>query len=256
VPDLNGRTALVTGGSRGIGAGIALALARSGADVAVNYANNSSAADVVVEEIRALGRKAQAFQADNGLQTDCEILADQVLAEFGKVDILVNNGGIGQSTIGRPLLADTTPEQLHTLLNQHALGAFHLSRLLLPQMRAQTRSDIVMISSVATRMYGARQGAYSMAKAAMEALAFVLAKEEREYGVRVNVVAPGIVETDMGATFVRQLFGVTDIHEIESQAPFGFLCQPEDIANAVVFLCSDEGRYITGNVLRVDGGRT
>jgi NAD(P)-dependent dehydrogenase (short-subunit alcohol dehydrogenase family) len=252
--DLIGRTALVTGASRGIGSGIAIALAQAGADVAVNYASNAAAADGVVREITALDRRARAFQADIGSQEDCERMVREVQAEFGGVDILVNNGGIGQSTIGRPRVVDTRPEELLTLLSQHAIGAFHLSRLLIPGMRERARGDIVMISSIATRNFGARMGAYSMAKAAMEALAFVLAREEREHGIRVNVVAPGLVETDMGANLVRQAYGVTSIHEMESRVGFGFLCQPSDIANAVVFLCSEQGRYITGQVLRVDGG--
>jgi hypothetical protein len=116
-------------------------------------------------------------------------------------------------------------------------------------MRALGRGDVIMISSVAAQNYGPRFGVYAIAKSGMEAMAYTLAKEERQHGIRVNIVAPGLVETDMGKRLVDFTRGVSDIRTMDAQMPFGFVCQPEDIANAVAFLCSDEGRYITNQRL-------
>jgi len=129
-----------------------------------------------------------------------------------------------------------------------------MCQLLVPQMRERPRGDVVMISSVAAQTHGATGGTYSAAKSALEALAYTLAKEERQHAIRVNVVAPGLVETDMGEALVKFTRGVKDIHELERSQPFGFLCQPEDIANAVAYLVGDEGRYVTHQRITVSGG--
>jgi NAD(P)-dependent dehydrogenase (short-subunit alcohol dehydrogenase family) len=121
-------------------------------------------------------------------------------------------------------------------------------------MRELGRGDVVMISSVAAQAYPPRMGVYSIAKAGMEAMAYTLAKEERQHGIRVNVVAPGLVETDMGQSLVSFARGVDDIRTLAEGSPFGFLCQPEDIANAVLFLCSEQGRYVTNQRITVSGG--
>ena len=116
------------------------------------------------------------------------------------------------------------------------------------------RGDVIMVSSVAAQGYGPRMGVYAIAKAGMEAMAYTLAKEERQHGIRVNVVAPGLVETDMGKLLMNFTRGVGDMRQLDPNMPFGFVCQPEDIANAIAFLCSDEGRYITNQRLTVNGG--
>jgi NAD(P)-dependent dehydrogenase (short-subunit alcohol dehydrogenase family) len=140
------------------------------------------------------------------------------------------------------------------LLGANLLGPLHLCRTLVPHLRKATRSDVVMISSVATQNMGPRMGVYSITKAGMEALAHTLAKEEREHGMRVNIVAPGLVETDMGRNLIRQLPGPDDMRERDATSPFGFVCQPEDIAAAVAFLVSEDGRYVTNQRLTVNGG--
>jgi 3-oxoacyl-[acyl-carrier protein] reductase len=152
-----------------------------------------------------------------------------------------------------PSILDTTPEQLERLLAHHVKGPFHLSRALLPSMRQRDRGDIIMVSSVAAQGFAPRMGPYSIAKAGMEALAYTLAKEERQYGVRVNVVAPGLVDTELGELLIQTRSGV-DLDSVRDKQPFGFVCQPGDIANAIVFLCSEEGRYITNQRLTVNGG--
>lgn len=248
---LEGRVALVTGSGRGVGRAIALGLAEDGADVAVNYRRDAEAAAETVEEIRKLGRRAEAYQAAVDSYDQDATMVDAVVRDFGHVDLLVNNAGIasrGQS------VADTDPAELERVLRVHAFGPHHLSQLCLPSMRKQPRGDIVMISSVATLFYGPNGAPYSMGKAALEALAFTLAKEERANGVHVNVVAPGLVETEMGRRLVKATRGVDDIKSLDAAMPFGHVCTPEEVASVVRFLVSDAAGYVTGEKLNVHGG--
>ncbi|MBF6327934.1 glucose 1-dehydrogenase [Nocardia transvalensis] len=248
---LQGRVALVTGAGRGIGRAIALALAEDGADVAVNYRADADAAAQVAAAIAAQGRRAIAVQASVDSIEDDERMVARVLEEFGHVDILVNNAGIASR--GR-FVADTDPAELQRVVATHALGAHHVSRLVLPSMRTRPRGDIVMVSSVATADYGAGGAPYAMGKAALEALAFTLANEERRNGIRVNVVAPGLVDTEMGRRLVKAVADLDDIHRLDGAAPFGRVCRPEDVANMVRFLVSDRAEYISGQKVYVDGG--
>jgi NAD(P)-dependent dehydrogenase (short-subunit alcohol dehydrogenase family) len=248
---LDGRVALVTGGSRGIGKAIALALAADGANVAINYRRDEGAARETVGEIEGLGRKAAAYQASiDDLEAD-QAMVDEALATFGHVDILVNNAGIA-SRGGS--VAKTDPAELIRVIGTHAIGAHHLCRMLVPQMRQRERADIVMISSVATRQMAGGGAPYNMAKAALEALALTLANEEKTRGIRVNVVAPGLVDTEMGRRLVKGAMGVEDIRTLDKAMPFGRVCAPEDVADVVRFLVSDAGSFVTGQRIYVDGG--
>ena len=251
---LAGRNALVTGASRGIGRAIALKFASEGANILVNYANSASAAEDVVAEIRELGVRAEAYQADVSDRTACEAMVDSAIELFGQVDILVNNAGIGSSGIDRPTITEATYDQYELLLGANLWGPIFMSKALVPHMRSAERSDIVMISSVATDSYSERMGLYSIGKAGMEALAYTLAKEERSNGMRVNVVAPGLVDTDMGRKLITLLPGSDDMRERDLASPFGFVCTPEDIASAVYFLVSENGRYLTNQRIAVNGG--
>ncbi|WP_028938783.1 SDR family NAD(P)-dependent oxidoreductase [Pseudonocardia spinosispora] len=244
-----GRVALVTGGSRGIGRAIALRLAAEGADVAVNYRRDSEAAEAVVTEIRAAGRKASAFQASVDDADQDAAMVEAVLAEFGKVDIFVHSAGIASRGA---TVTETDPGEPQKLMATHAFAAHHLSRLLVPGMRGLERGDIVFLSSVAGSNPMPAGAPYSMAKAALEALAFSLAQEELPNGIHVNVVAPGLVATDMGDRLARALSGVSDAVELDSRSPFGRVCRPEDVADAVAFLISTP--YVTRQRLIVDGG--
>jgi 3-oxoacyl-[acyl-carrier protein] reductase len=244
------RVALVTGGGRGIGRAISLALAAEGADVAVNYRKDEAAALDTVRAIEALGRRAVAYQASIDSLDDDERMVGAVLADFGHVDILVNNAGIASRGNS---VATTDPGEVERLLASHAVGPHHLCRLVLPSMREQPRGDIVFISSIATDSFGAGGAPYSMGKAAMEALAWTLAKEEQRHGIRVNVVAPGLVETEMGRRLVKA-GGVADISTLHAAMPFGRVCQPEDVADVVRFFVSDAGSYVSGQRVVVDGG--
>ena len=248
---LEGRVALVSGGGRGIGAAICLALARDGADVAINYRREEDAARDVQRQIEAMGRTAAIYQAEVSDWEADQQMVEAVARDLGPVDILVNNAGIASRG---QYVADTDPAEMERVLRTHVFGAFYLSKLVLPQMRTCSRGDIIMISSSATQSLGAGGAPYNMAKTAMEALAKTLAKEERDNGIRVNVVAPGLVETEMGRRLIRATAGVDDLRSIEAEMPFGMVCQPEDIGAMVAFLCSDGARYVTNQIFYVNGG--
>ena len=248
---LAGRTALVSGGSRGIGRAIALGLAADGADVAVNYRRDEDAAQATVAEIEKLGRRAKAYAADVGEWDQCAAMAERALADFGRIDILVCNAGVasrGQTVV------DTDPREPDKLWKTHVYSAWALAKLLVPKMREAPRGDVVMISSVATQYLAPNSAPYNMAKVALEALAVTLAKEERHHGIHVNVVAPGLVDTDMGRRLVKGAMGVSDIRTMDSSSAFGHVCTPEEVADAVRFLVSERASYLTCQRIGVDGG--
>jgi NAD(P)-dependent dehydrogenase (short-subunit alcohol dehydrogenase family) len=249
--DAAGRVALVTGGGRGIGREIALGLARDGADVAISYRRDEDAATDTIAAIEAAGRRSIAVRASVDDLDDCGALATTVIDELGPVDILVHNAGIasrGHSVV------KTEPEEIERLFRTHVLGAFMLSKLLVPGMRDRERGDVIMISSAATSHLAANSSPYNIAKCGLEALAMTLAKEERRNGIHVNVVAPGLVETEMGRRLVKGAMGVEDIHTLDAGAPFGHVCTPEEVADVVRFLVGAGGRYVTGVKIAVDGG--
>jgi 3-oxoacyl-[acyl-carrier protein] reductase len=248
------RVALVTGGGRGIGRGISELLAADGATIAVNYRRDADAAADTVAAIRAAGGDASAFQASVDDADACASMIDAVVSEFGRLDILVCNAGIASRGNS---VADTDPAEMMRVVAAHAFGPHHLARLAVPHLRTRDRGDIVMISSVATSNYAANGAPYSMGKAAMEALAFTLAKEERAHGIHVNVVAPGLVETEMGVRLARSFTGnrdLADLRSLDAAAPFGRVCQPLDVANVVLWLCSEGAGYITGQRIVCNGG--
>lgn len=245
------RAALVTGGSRGIGRAIALGLAADGIDVAVTYRRDAEAAAETVADIEALGRAGHAIQADVSVPEDNERTVAEVIERFGRFQILIANAGIASG--GRSVV-NTEPKELLRVISTHALGAHHLFSVAVPHLRTHDRADIVAISSVATLGNGANGAPYNMGKAALEALALTLAKEERDNGIRVNIVAPGLVETEMGRRLVKGAAGIDDITTLNAIMPFGRVCQPEDVAAAVRFFVSDGAAYVTGEKLNVWGG--
>jgi NAD(P)-dependent dehydrogenase (short-subunit alcohol dehydrogenase family) len=248
---LHGRKALVTGASRGIGKGIALALASSGADVVVNFQHSAEAANKVVEEIRRMGRTAFAIQASVDDPDQTQSLISQAASALGGIDLLISNAGIvSPGTI----VADTSIADFDRLMRIHAMAPFYLVRSALPHLRARTRSDVIIISSSSTRRVHPGAGAYTMAKSAAEMLGRVLAIEERNNGVRVNMVAPGLTETDMAVQAMEILMNTSDLAAVAPHLPFGRIGRVEEVAEAVRFLASDANSYATGELIYIDGG--
>lgn len=248
---LSGRVAIVTGGGRGIGRAVSLGLAADGARVAVNFRKDEEAANQTVAAIEAEGGTARAYQGSVASFDEASAMVDRVLADFDHIDILINNAGI--TNRGTPV-AKTPVEELERVMATMAFGSHHMSQLVLPSMREQGRGDIIMISSQSAITADPYGGPYNMAKAAQESLAFTLAKEEARSGIRVNVVVPGLSNTDMGRRLVKAAMKVDEIHELNARFPLGRVCEPEDVANAVRFLVGEAGANITRQRLVVDGG--
>jgi NAD(P)-dependent dehydrogenase (short-subunit alcohol dehydrogenase family) len=237
----------------GIGRAICLDLAAAGCDVAVNYRRDTDAAERTVKDVEAFGQRAIAVAASVDDFAACTAMVDRVLEELGPPSILVHSGGIasrGHSVV------DTDLDELDRVIRTHAYGGFHLAKLCIPYMIGQARGDIVMISSVAASSLGANGSPYNMGKAALEALAMTLAKEVSAHGIHVNVVAPGLVATDMGDRLTKAMTGgrATEAAALDARAPFGHVCRPEDVAVVVRFLVSPESGYVTGVRIQVDGG--
>jgi NAD(P)-dependent dehydrogenase (short-subunit alcohol dehydrogenase family) len=248
---LAGRVALVTGGSRGIGRGISLELARSGAAVVVNYRRDRQAAEGVVAEIAALGGSATAIGASLSDADDVERLGETAGRELGTIDLVVGNAGVASRGLA---VTETGAEEVLRVMSTNALALHRLLAILVPPMRDTARGDIVVISSSELSHMRAHGAPYNMAKAALEALALTLAKEEIRNGIHVNIVAPGLVATEMGSRLVKAKLGLDDIASLDDDQPLGRVCRPADVATVVRFLCSADAGYVTGQRIIVDGG--
>lgn len=239
------KTALVTGASRGIGRAIALAFAKEGANVAVIYAGNSAAAGETVEELKALGVKAKAWQRDVGDFAAAGAVCKEVIEEFGGVDILVNNAGI----IRDGLILSMKEADFDAVVNTSLKGAFNMTKHLYSHMMKKRRGRIINMASVSGLMGNAGQANYAAAKAGVIALTKTTARELAGRGVTCNAIAPGFIRTDMTDKLTDKVKENTI-----AAIPMKRMGEPEDIAAAAVFLASDAAGYITGEVLRVDGG--
>lgn len=242
---LEGKVALVTGGSRGIGRAIALELARQGADVAVNYVRNAEAATQVVAEIVDLGRRAVALPADVGYFDQAATLVGTTVNVLGRLDILVNNAGIARDT----LLLRMQEEDWDEVLRVNLKGVFNTSKAAVRLMVRQRAGRIISVSSVSGLMGQVGQANYSASKAGMIGLTKSMAREFGARGITINAVAPGFIITDMTATLDEGLR-----EQMRALIPLGRFGVTEDVAHAVAFLASDAAAYITGVVLPVDGG--
>ena len=250
--NLSGRIALVTGGGRGIGAAISLALAEDGADIAIFYRRDAAAAQETVKKIAALGRRARAYCASVDDLDACRVAVDAIGHDLGPVSILINNAGIASR--GRSV-AETDPLEMERVVRVHAFGPFYLSHLLVPVMRTQARGDIIMISSIATRHMSGNGAPYNMGKAALEALSATLAKEVHGDGIFVNTVCAPLTATEMGERLAKAVYGVKqDIHELNDSMGFGRICEPQDIAQLVRYLVSGHNTYVSGERIYVHGG--
>jgi glucose 1-dehydrogenase len=244
---LGGKVAIVTGAARGIGRAIALELARCGADVVISDKGHADLAAGVVKEIEAVGRQAFFFQGDVGNRAQDEEMFAQTIARFGRLDILVNNAGKGL----RRKLLDLEPADVESQLSVLVWGAFHCTQLAARQfIRQGSGGNIVCITSVhAFRPYPGA-GIYNGAKAAVNQMAATWAVELAPHGIRVTCVEPGWTDTPGE----HETFNDDQLREWGSQLLFGRLARPEEIAKGVAFLVSDDASYITGTVLRIDGG--
>ncbi len=244
--DFKGKTALVTGASRGIGRAIALALARGGASVALNYAGNEAAAAEALKLVQEAGApKAKLYRFDVGDPAACSAAVEAVVADLGSLDVLVNNAGIALDQLVMRMKDDDWNRTLQVNLT----GNFNLIRAVARPMMKARKGAIVNVTSVIGEMGNAGQAAYAAAKAGQIGLTKSVARELASRNIRVNAVAPGYVETDMTSGLPEA--AKTKMMEL---IPLARLGKAEDVANAVAFLASDQASYVTGEVLRVNGG--
>ena len=242
---LAGRVALVTGASRGIGRELALELARNGADIAVNYAQSEAAAEAVAAEVVALGRRALPIRADVADPDAVAEMLDAVGKQLGRPEILVNNAGITRDTLAMRMKDDDWSAVLATNLT----GAFLVTRACLRGMIRSRWGRIITIGSVIGTMGNPGQINYAAAKAGLAGMTRSLAKELGSRGITVNLVAPGFIRTDITADLTQE-----QVDAVLSQVPLERLGDPADVAPLIAFLAGEGGRYITGQVIHVDGG--
>ena len=242
---LKGKTAIVTGGARGIGKSIAMTLAAAGANIVINYTRSSKEAEEVVEEAKKLGVSALALKADVSKNDEIENLVKEVLNQFGSIDILVNNAGITRDN----LLIRMSEEDFQAVIDINLKGAFLCTKHVSKVMMKQRTGKIINIASVVGVMGNAGQSNYAASKAGLIGFTKSIAKELAKRNINVNAVAPGYIETDMTASLpekVREAFMIN--------IPMARGGLPQDVANVVLFLSSEYSDYITGQVINIDGG--
>jgi 3-oxoacyl-[acyl-carrier protein] reductase len=242
---LEGKSCLVTGGSRGIGKAIALRIAEYGADVAITYARSAEAAEAVKAEIEALGRKAKCIQADAVDFAQAEAVINEIVTDWGKIDVLVNNAGITKDN----LILRMSEEQWDEVITTNLKSIFNYSKVVARPMMKNRSGSIINIGSVVGLNGNAGQSNYSASKAGMIGFTKSYAKELASRGIRANIIAPGYITTDMTDALDEKV-----LEGIKQATPLGRAGNAQEVADAVVFLASDMSSYITGEVLRVDGG--
>jgi 3-oxoacyl-[acyl-carrier protein] reductase len=247
---LAGKTALITGASRGIGRGIALRFAQAGCDIAINYLieesrDNAAEAEGVAEEIRALGRKALCVAADVTDFAAVEAMVAEVIAVFGQLDILVNNAGITRDrTLGK-----LDPNDWDAVLAVNLTGTFHCTRAVINHMRDRQTGRIISLASVVGLIGNIGQANYAASKAGIIGMTKSVAREVARRGITVNAIAPGFMDTEMTQSIPAEAAA-----QVVSTIPMGRMGTADDVAAAALFLASDDAVYITGHVLSVNGG--
>jgi 3-oxoacyl-[acyl-carrier protein] reductase len=243
---LEGKNAIVTGGSLGIGSSIALTLAREGCNVAVNYRRHDAEAKEVVRQIEAMGRRGLAVKADVASYEDAHAMVQTVVEQFGRLDIMVCNAGVNWDGV----VWKMTEEQWDTVITVNLKGYFNYNKAAAMVFKEQKGGKIVNISSINGIRGKFAQTNYAASKGGEIAMSKSLARELGKFNVNVNVVAPGLVMTDMARGMPPEA-----VNKSMSETVLGRFASPEDCANVVAFLCSDKSRHITGEVIKVDGGQ-
>lgn len=242
---LTGKVILVTGASRGIGRAIAKELANEGASIAINYSKDDDGANLTLSEIKELGGYSKLFKKDISDYNNCKELIEEVILAFGKIDILINNAA--KSKIG--LFMDASTEDIMDLINTNLLGAMYLSKLIIPHMISKGTGNIINISSIWGEVGASCEVIYSTTKGGINLFTKALAKEVASFGIRVNAIAPGVINTEMNSFLSDE-----EREELIAEIPMDRFGEVEEIAKTALFLCNDECKYLTGQIIRVDGG--
>lgn len=241
---LLGKTALITGASRGIGRAIAIEFAKEGANIVINYSKDELGAEETLNILKNIGVVAYKIKEDVSSFEGAEKIIDFTLKSFGKIDILVNNAA--KSTIG--LFMDSSKEEIEGILNTNLLGPLYLSKMAIPHM-INRKGVILNISSMWGEVGASCEVLYSTSKGGINLFTKALAKEMAPSNIRVNAIAPGVIDTSMNSFLSKE-----DRENLEEEIPFGRFGSPEEIGKIAVFLCSEDSSYITGQIIRADGG--
>jgi 3-oxoacyl-[acyl-carrier protein] reductase len=244
--ELEGKIAIVTGASLGIGATTAITLAKEGADVAINYRRHDTEANEVIREVEKIGRRGLVVKADVSNTKDAEDMVRRVVDELGGLHILVCNAGINRDSV----IWKMTEEQWDDVLNINLKGYFNYIRAVAPIFKDQRYGKIVNVTSINGLRGKFGQSNYSASKGGIIALTKTVAKELGRFNVNVNAVAPGMVETEMARNIPKEW-----LQKAIDETVIGRLATPHDVANVIVFLCSEKSRHITGEIIKVDGGQ-
>ena len=241
---LEGKIALVTGATRGIGKAIAIELIKEGATVILNYSKDDLSAEETLKEIEALGGYAKLYKGDISNYEVCKNMMDFVITTFGKIDILINNAAVSF----RGLFMDFSERNINNIFGINVLGAMYLSKEAIPHMLSKCSGNIINISSIWGEAGASCEVLYSSTKGAINLFTKSLAKELAPMGIRVNAIAPGVIDTEMNS-----FLSTEEREELEEEIPFGRFGSPEEIAKMIIFLCSDKCKYLTGQIIKIDG---
>jgi 3-oxoacyl-[acyl-carrier protein] reductase len=244
------KVAVVTGGSRGIGKAIAIKLAKENCDVLITYQKDKAAAEITVNDLKSLGRKAYSLQMEMSDPMVGVVICRHALKEFGKIDILINNAGISSP---KRFIVDSEDTDWYKAIDTNLNGIFRTIKAIVPHMRSRQTGNIVNISSNVTRRLAPNFGPYAVSKAGLEALTHILAKEEAGSGIRVNAIAPGFVNTDLLQTAWNEI-GPEKAEALLNSIPMKRLGLPNEVADMVAVLASDVSSFVTGQIIYVNGG--
>lgn len=239
------KSAIITGGSRGIGAAIAMSLAKEGYSIAITYKERTADAESVVQRAREYGVNAIAFRSDVKSFESAHEIADTAIKEFGQIDVLINNAAVASSS----LFTDLSLEQWNEIINTNLTGCYNFCHAVLPHMIRRHSGSIINISSMWGQVGASCEVAYSAAKAGVIGLTKALAKEVGLSGIRVNAIAPGVIKTEMLNEYTED-----DLNALKDETPLYRLGTPQDIADTAVFLAGEKASFITGQIIGVNGG--